>query len=72
MIWNSQNKSDPLISQMVERITSSGQLSRQEYLLLTSVILSNYKDYKLTDEERRQVTRVFDSLQTNRVKIIDQ
>jgi hypothetical protein len=43
-------------------------MNRQEHLQLTSAILS---DYRITDEERRQINRVFDYIQTGRLKLVD-
>lgn len=53
---------------MVERIISAGQISRQEHLQLTSTILS---DHKISDEERRQINRIFDYVQIGRLKLVD-
>lgn len=71
MIWNTPNKADPALSNIIERIMLSGKISRPEHILLSSAILSNYKDCKITEEDRRQVSRIFDSLQTGRIKLID-
>lgn len=46
----------------------SGQLSRQEHVQLTSVVLS---DSKLSNEDRRQINLIFDYLQTGRLKLAD-
>lgn len=54
--------------QLVERIISSGQLSRQQHLQLTSLMLS---DYRVSDEDRRQINRIFDYVQTGRLKFVD-
>jgi hypothetical protein len=51
----------------VERILKTGQLSRQEHLQLVTTFLS---DYKVTDDDRSQINRIFDDLQTGRLKII--
>lgn len=53
---------------MVEQILSLGQISRQEVILLTSAMLS---DYELTDEDRRQINRIFDYINTGRLKTVD-
>jgi hypothetical protein len=57
-----------LIKPMIEQILSAGQISRQEHLRLTSAMLS---DFELTDEDRRNINRIFDYIQANRLKIID-
>lgn len=56
------------IQPLVEQILSEGQLSRQEYLQLTTAILS---DYDVTDEQRRQINLIFDEVQTGRLKLLD-
>ena len=56
------------IKPMIDQILSAGQISRQEHLRLTSAMLS---DFELTDEDRRNMNRIFDYIQANRLKIID-
>lgn len=63
-----QNHSSQTLKQMVDRILMTGQLSRLEHLQLVSTFLS---DYKVTDDERNQINRVFDDLQISRLKLID-
>jgi hypothetical protein len=53
---------------LVENITASRQISRGEYLQLTSSLLS---DYRITEEERLQISRIFDHLQTGDLRLID-
>jgi len=61
-------KSNSAIKQLVDRIIASGQMTRQEHLSLTSSLLSAHR---LSDEERTQINRVFDHIQTGRLKLID-
>lgn len=68
MVWTVQSKSGVATIHMVERIISAGQISRQEHLQLTSTILS---DHKISDEERRQINRIFDYVQIGRLKLVD-
>ncbi|OCR01402.1 hypothetical protein BCD67_23400 [Oscillatoriales cyanobacterium USR001] len=68
MLRTPQNKPNLIIYQTIERITSSGKLSRRDYLLLTSTLLS---DEKITDEERHQINRIFDYVQVGRLKFVD-
>ncbi len=68
MAASSQGQSSQPIGLIVERIINSAHLSRQEYLQLVTTFLS---DYKVTDEERRQINRIFDDLQIGRLKIVD-
>jgi hypothetical protein len=56
------------IQLLVDQILLDGQVSRQDYLLLTTTFLS---DYSTSEEERRQINRVFDNLQTSQLKFID-
>lgn len=63
-----QNQAHASISQTVEKIVELGQITRQEHLQLTSAILCGYN---ITDEQRHQINRVFDSLQMGAVKIAD-
>ncbi len=67
MAGNSQGQSNLTIKQFVERILNLGKLSRLEHLQLVTTFLS---DYKVTDEERNQINRVFDELQTGRLKLV--
>lgn len=53
--------------QMTEQIMASGQISREQHQMLTLAILSN----KITDQEKHQINRVLDSLQTASLKLID-
>jgi hypothetical protein len=57
-----------IIKPAVEQILEAGQMSRQDHLQLTSAILS---DPQMTDEERRQINRVFDYVQIGRLKLVD-
>lgn len=68
MAGNSQGQSNLTIKQFVERILNMGQLSRLEHLQLVTTFLS---DYKVTDEERNQINRVFDDLQIGRLKLVE-
>lgn len=69
MVRTGQSKSNVAIAQLVEGIIAAGTLSRQEHLLLTSALLS---DRHLTDEDRRQINRIFDNIQIKRIAIVDQ
>ncbi|MCA1992189.1 MAG: hypothetical protein LDL41_09115 [Coleofasciculus sp. S288] len=63
-----QRQSNPNLQLLIEQILAMGQLSRQEYLQLTTAILS---DYNVTDEQRRQINLIFDEVQTGRLKVVD-
>ena len=68
MALTPQRPSSLNIQQIVDQILSEGQLSRQEYLQLTTAILS---DYNVTDEERRQINFIFDEVQAGRLTLVD-
>ncbi|MCG5058821.1 MAG: hypothetical protein KA714_12700 [Limnoraphis sp. WC205] len=68
MRWLSQNQSNPTLTQLLDRILTSGQLDRSEYLKLMSVILS---DSQITDAQRNEINRIFDYVQTGRFTLID-
>jgi hypothetical protein len=68
MAGDIQGQFTQTLRQIVDRIFHSGQLSRLEHLQLVTTILS---DYRVTDEERHQINRVFDDIQTGRIKIVD-
>jgi hypothetical protein len=67
MAANHQGQSSQTLKQMVDRILTIGYLSRFEYLQLVTTFLS---DYKVTDDERSKINRIFDHLQTGRMKIV--
>lgn len=49
-------------------VLASGQISRKDYLSLASSLLS---DTRVSAEERRQINRIFDYVQTGRLKLVD-
>ncbi len=63
-----QEQSNVIIHQLVKRIMKSGQVSRQEYSLLTSSLLVN--SY-INPELRSQIDCIFDFTQTGRLQIMD-
>ncbi|WP_086766849.1 hypothetical protein [Nostoc sp. 106C] len=56
------------VKQIVDRILSSGSMSRQDHGLLTSTVLANGD---INDEDRRQINRIFDHVQTGQLKLMD-
>lgn len=68
MTKGAPRKSNLVVKQMIEQIFSAKQISRQDLLKLISAFLS---DYDLTDEDRRQINRIFDYIQAARLKIVD-
>jgi hypothetical protein len=65
-----QNPSPASLSvhQLITRIVESNEIGRREQLQLTSAML---RDKNLTEEDRRQINRIFDHIQSGRIKIID-
>ena len=62
------NNQGQTLRQTVDRILDIGQLSRLEYLQLVTTFLS---DYKVTDEERNHINRIFDDIQAGHLKLFD-
>ncbi len=63
-----QEQSNVIIHQLVKRILKSGQVSRQEYSLLTSSLVVNAY---INAELRSQIDCIFDFTQTGRLQLID-
>jgi predicted secreted protein len=63
-----QTKSSSVIKQLIDGIIQAGHMTRQEHLNLTSTLLS---EQKMSDEDRIQINRVFDYIQTGRLKLVD-
>ncbi len=68
MPWITQSSSHQGITSLIERVLTAGQLNRWEYLKLMSAILSNHE---LSDGDRHQINRIFDYVQTGRLKLIN-
>lgn len=56
------------IHQLIARILESNEIGRREQLQLTSAMLN---DKHINEEDRRQINRIFDHIQSGRIKIID-
>ena len=63
-----ENQSELFIQKLVDKIIASGKMDRQDYSLLTSTIIA---DGEVSDIERRQINRIFDYIQTGRLKLVD-
>lgn len=66
MVRSITHKLNLAVQPIVEQIIVSGEMSRQQHLYLASAILT---DQNITDEERRLINRVFDYIQTGRLKL---
>ncbi|MBW4471344.1 MAG: hypothetical protein KME45_13195 [Stenomitos rutilans HA7619-LM2] len=63
-----QSNPNSALHQMVDRILTVGEMSRQEHLKLTSILLA---EQRLADSDRTKINRIFDHIQTGRLKLID-
>ncbi len=68
MVWVTERNSNCAIQPLVQQIVAAGELSRQDYMQLTSAILA---DYKLSNEDRCRISRVLDYVQIGRLKLVD-
>ncbi len=68
MRWLTQNQSQSTLTQLLDRILTSGELDRSDYLKLMSAILS---DHQISDDQRNEINRIFDYVQTGRFTLID-
>ncbi|MDX2215273.1 MAG: hypothetical protein SFY66_18560 [Oculatellaceae cyanobacterium bins.114] len=68
MVWTVSSRSSLNVAALVERIIAAGAMNREEHLQLTSTILA---DDRISEEERRQINRVFDYIQTGRLRLVD-
>lgn len=62
------SKAQPGLKHLVESIADSRQVRRLDYLWLTSSLLA---DHRMTEEERVQISRIFDHIQTGQLRVID-
>ncbi len=64
-----ENESTVNVTQFVDKLILSRQISGQEYNQLAAAILA---DGEIDEEERYQINRLFDAIQAGQVKIINQ
>lgn len=62
------SKSQPGLKHLVDSIADSRQVRRLDYLWLTSSLLA---DHRMTEEERVQISRIFDHIQTGQLRVVD-
>ncbi|KOP24064.1 hypothetical protein AMR41_22010 [Hapalosiphon sp. MRB220] len=62
-----KNKSDLTVEAIVNRIIVSGEMSRQDHVLLTSLVFTNCE---IDETGRRQINRIFDYIQTGRLRLV--
>lgn len=56
------------IQLLVEQILETGQIDRNQYFQLASAILA--ADQPITDQERSQINRTLDYIQTGRIRLV--
>jgi hypothetical protein len=66
---NAVSKNPLTIRQVIEKAASSGQITYQDYLKLTSALLSQPN---MRDEERTLINRVFDAVRAGQLKLVDE
>jgi hypothetical protein len=62
------NQSELAVKKIVDKILISGRMSRKDHTLLTSTVF-NHGD--ISNEERRQINRIFDHIQTGQLQLIE-
>ena len=63
-----ENQSTVNVAQLVEQCILSRKISRRQYHQLSVVILA---DGQIDEEERHQINRLFDAIQSGQLKILD-
>ncbi|RAM53216.1 MAG: hypothetical protein C6Y22_01965 [Hapalosiphonaceae cyanobacterium JJU2] len=63
-----QNKSELTVEAIVNQIITTGEMSPQDHALLTSHVFTNGK---IDERGRRQINRIFDYIQTGRLKLVN-
>jgi len=67
-MWSIQSQPNVTLHQLVDQILAAGEMSRQDHLQLTSILLA---EQKLLDIDRNKINRIFDQVSTGRLKLID-
>jgi hypothetical protein len=68
MVWVTDKKVNFVDRSIIESIVLAGQMNRQQHFQLSSALLA---DPTMAEEERCQINRVFDYIQTGRVRLVD-
>lgn len=68
MVWVTDKRVKFVDRSMVEQINLAGRMSRYQHFQLSSALLA---DPTLTEEERCKINRIFDYIQTGRVRLVD-
>ena len=62
------NQSTVNIESTVEEILTTGCLSHEKHFQLMGLFLS---DFEVSDRQRQDINRIFDLLQTGKLKLVD-
>ncbi|HEY9896718.1 MAG TPA: hypothetical protein V6D34_15140, partial [Candidatus Sericytochromatia bacterium] len=68
IMWSIQSQPNVTLHQLVDQILAAGEMSRQDHLQLTSILLA---EQKLLDSDRNKINRIFDYISTGRLKLIN-
>ncbi len=68
MVRSTVTRSKVSVQSVIEQIMAAGQMSREQHVLLTSAVLA---DQHITDDDRRQINRLFDYVQIGRLRLVD-
>lgn len=66
MVWTAANKANASIQKLLDRILKTGCMSSFDHIQLASALLS---DQRLANDERHQISLLFDQVQAGRIKI---
>ncbi len=69
MVRAAQSRFNLPTARIIDRVFAHRRINRQEHLHLASVLLANQR---ITDEERLQINRIFDQIQSGRIELIDE
>lgn len=65
----SPNQPQIKVQELIERILESAEIRRPEQMELTTALLA---DKYVTEEQRREINRIFDQIQAGRITILDE
>ena len=68
MVRVGQIKSSISLKKTTDQVLSAGQLNRQDYAQMASLLLSSHK---ISAQERRMINHIFDSIKDGTLKVID-
>lgn len=65
---STQSQPKATLYQLVDHILAAGEISRQDHLQLTSILLA---EQKLLESDRNKINRIFDQISTGRLKLLN-